>query len=100
MIRTALVRFFTRPTFPFAAGSRPLLTPHFYLDFAFFFKVFSHFLTCHSFLRTPSRFDPFLTLFQGGVRKTVLHFRLYPILPIWQGFFVKNPRMNANGHEE
>ena len=66
MILTVLVPKFTRPTFPFAAGSQPLLAPHFDLHSAFFLKVFSHFLRSCLFLRTPSRFGLFLTLFQGG----------------------------------
>jgi len=66
MILTALALNFTRPTFPFAAGSHPLLAPHFDLLSAFFLKVFSHFLKFGRFLRTPLPIQPIFDPFSRG----------------------------------
>ena len=66
MILTALVQNFTRPTFPFAAGSFALLLPHFHLLFALLASILSHFLRCYLFLRTPLPIRPIFARFSRG----------------------------------
>jgi len=117
MILTALVPKFTRPTFPFAAGSRPLLAPHFDPTFTFFLKVFSHFLKFGRFLRTPLPIQPIFDPFSRGGAQNRFTVFIIPnfadlarvcLLRIrewtrsihgWTRRHTKNPRMDANGHE-
>jgi len=118
MILTALVPKFTRPTFSFAAGSCPLLAPHFDLPSAFFLKVFSHFLKFRRFLRTPLPIQPVFDPFSRGGAQNRLTPVIIPNFPDlarvcllrirewtrsiheWTQMDTKHPRMDANGHEE
>ena len=110
MILTVLVPNFTRPTFPFAAGSRPLLAPHFDLHSAFFLKVFSHFLKSCPFLRTPLPIRPVFDPFSRGGAQNRLTPLIIPNFPDltrvcllrireWTRMDTKHPRMDAKAHE-